>query len=517
MLRLVCALLDSRWLVTLVVLGGSLLSADAAERSNAFLAAFNSINSTDSQQHVAVLANDTFEGREGGSRGGHAAGKYVVEHLTKAKLQPAGDARSYFQAFSQNHRNILAVLPGSDEKLRHEYVLIGAHYDHVGYGSAKNSYGPWGYIHNGADDNASGVSGLLEIVDAFMQMPQAPKRTILFAFWDAEEKGLLGSQHWATHPTLPLDRAHMCLNMDMIGRLRDERVEIYGIRTSRGLREFISRQNDDLGLRLVYSWKMKMDSDHYTFYQHRMPVIFLHTGLHEDYHRPADDVEKLSYPGIERVARLAFTLTHAFAEETQSRTFREASQQETPELQEQFESTQAQSTARLGIDWQPVETGGAVIVTRVHPGTPAATGDLRPADRITHVDGQAVRDPRDFPELLQIAERRAVFSVERAGEELALLRPVDLAGAPSRWGITWREDECEPNSVTVVRVLPGSAADKGGLKRGDRIERIQGRDLRLGDNLTSFMAELPSQVDVVVDRDGRHERLTLRSLKQPVR
>ncbi len=163
----------SRGLVALTVVASSAGSSFAAERASAFMAAFYSITANEAKDHVAVLSNDTLEGREGGSRGGHAAAKYLVEYLKQARLKPAGDNNTYFQAFAPNHRNILGILPGSDEKLRHEFVLIGAHYDHVGYGNARNSYGPWGYIHNGADDNASGTSGLLEVIDAFAKLPQA--------------------------------------------------------------------------------------------------------------------------------------------------------------------------------------------------------------------------------------------------------------------------------------------------------------------------------------------------------
>ncbi len=506
----------SRGLVALTVVASSAGSSFAAERASAFMAAFYSITANEAKDHVAVLSNDTLEGREGGSRGGHAAAKYLVEYLKQARLKPAGDNNTYFQAFAPNHRNILGILPGSDEKLRHEFVLIGAHYDHVGYGNARNSYGPWGYIHNGADDNASGTSGLLEVIDAFAKLPQAPRRTVLFALWDAEEKGLLGSQHWVDHPTLPLDQAHMTINMDMIGRLRDDRIEVHGTRTSTGLRDFVTVQNADVGLRIFYTWEMKANSDHYTFFQKQLPTLLLHTGLHDDYHRPSDDAEKLNYPGIERVARLAFLLTHALAEEPQSRRFREASRQETPAAQEAFETTQAPTPIRLGVDWDERQAQQRIVVARVRPGTPAADADIRKGDQITHFNSEPLANPADLAELLQIADEPVVLTIDRPGEELALLKTVQLKGRPSRWGMTWREDDAEPYSVTVVRVLAGSASDKGGLKVGDRILRIAGRELRVGDNLIAFMAQLPQKIEVIVDREGLEHRLTLRSMKPPV-
>jgi Zn-dependent M28 family amino/carboxypeptidase len=112
--------------------------------------------------------------------------------------------------------------------LKREVIVVGAHYDHVGYGSQSNSFGPWGYVHNGADDNASGISGLLEVIDAMLAAKPAPRRSVLFAFFDGEEKGLLGSKHWVAQPTVPRTHIACMINVDMIGRMQHDRVEIYG-------------------------------------------------------------------------------------------------------------------------------------------------------------------------------------------------------------------------------------------------------------------------------------------------
>jgi len=140
---------------------------DAAEMLSA---AHASIRAADAGRHVATLADDAFEGREGGTRGGRAAAGYIVEEIGRIRaaapdLVPAGDDGSCLQAFG-GMRNILVLLPGSDPTVADELVVVGAHYDHVGYGNAQNSYGPFGFVHNGADDNASGVAGMLEIMEA---------------------------------------------------------------------------------------------------------------------------------------------------------------------------------------------------------------------------------------------------------------------------------------------------------------------------------------------------------------
>src|SRR5262249_39469180 len=159
--------------------------------NTALTAALATITIEDLRKHVDVLANDTFEGREAGSRGGHAAATYVGRELQRLKLPGGAADGGYYQGFGNQCRNILAVLEGSDPELKKDYIVISAHYDHVGYGNSTNSYGPTGYIHNGADDNASGVSGLLELIEAILQLDVRPKRSILFAFWDSEESGLL--------------------------------------------------------------------------------------------------------------------------------------------------------------------------------------------------------------------------------------------------------------------------------------------------------------------------------------
>jgi Zn-dependent M28 family amino/carboxypeptidase len=173
----------------------SALAGRAAPAAELMATAHASIRAGDAQRHVAALADDAFEGREGGSRGGRAAGAYVVGHLEKLGLEPAGDAGGYYQQLG-GMRNILALARGSDPSVAGELIVVGAHYDHVGYGNAANSYGPFGFGHNGAADNASGVAGLLEVAEAMQHLPRRPRRPILFAFWDGEEKGLLGSYHF---------------------------------------------------------------------------------------------------------------------------------------------------------------------------------------------------------------------------------------------------------------------------------------------------------------------------------
>ena len=206
------------------------------------------------------------------------------------------------------------MIAGDDPQLKDDVIVVCAHYDHVGYGNRSNSYGPIGKIHPGADDNASGTSALLELAKAFTFLPGPPKRSILVAAFDGEEKGLLGSTYWVSHPTLPPAKVVACIDLDMIGRLRDDRLYVYGIRTGCGWRRLLSRQNDDLALQLDFPWEFKPDADYYPFYEKGIPVLLLHTGLHENYHRPSDTADLIRGEGMSRIVRLLFGTVYELAE-----------------------------------------------------------------------------------------------------------------------------------------------------------------------------------------------------------
>ena len=421
-------------LALLALLGGSLGwvsgTVGAAERMTAAAA---SIQAGDAGRHIGVLADDALEGREGGTRGGRAAAAYVVEQLERLGIQPAGDEGGYYQRFG-GMRNILAVIPGSDPVLAGELVVVGAHYDHVGYGTAATSYGPFGYVHNGADDNASGVAGLLEIAEAIGRLPERPRRTILLAFWDGEEKGLLGSNHFVrVRPAGLAGHRIVCsVNMDMIGRLRGGRLEVYGSRTAVGLREAVvqanSRGSTGAGLDLVFVWDIEEDSDHFPFIAAGVPTVMFHTGLHDNYHRPSDDAHLVNLAGIEPVSRLALAFVQAAADSL-----------------------------------EPLP-------------------EFRPACRD---ESNTTRN-----------------RIEAAVPESA-------AGPGGRWGLGTRDDPGEPGSPVVVRVWRDSAAERGGLRVGDRILAIDAARITSQDDMVSRLRLAPTTIAVDVERRGRIEHLQL--------
>jgi hypothetical protein len=488
--------------------------AFAADRSALSLAAA-SITREELKQHVDVLADDTLEGREAGSRGGRAAGNYLLKVFESKGLSPVGDSGTYFQSFGGASRNILGLLPGSDPQLAQQVILIGAHYDHVGYGRASNSYGPTGYIHNGADDNASGVAGLLEVVDAIKQMPQAPKRSILFACWDGEEQGLLGSRHWVGRPTVALSRVALAINLDMIGRMQNSTLEILGTRTAHGLRRLASEANVEASTVLDFDWKLKPDSDHWPFYERRIPFLMFHTGLHGDYHRPSDDAHRINHAGLAETTKIIFHLLADLANAPQVPSFRDAARRE-PQTAYQLEQPHAPPPSRYGI---PFRTEPAdepkIILTGITPGSPAEKSGLKAGDRVLEFQGQPIKDEGQFRLELLAARGETTFLVERAGSSIPQLLKVTPSGEPIRVGVMWRTDEGEPGTVILTQVVYGSAAHLAGLKVGDRVYAVGGRPFQTQEEFSTLLTTVGSPLELRVERSGKVRNAVLNVLDEP--
>jgi S1-C subfamily serine protease len=462
-----------------------------------------SINSTELRGHVDYLAADALEGREAGTRGGLAAANFLASRLAKVPLR-AGGTDGFFQPFVPNYRNVLAVLEGSDPQLKQQYVILGAHYDHIGYGNPRTSLDGVGQIHNGADDNASGTSGVLELIDAFAMLPEPPRRSILFAFWDAEEKGMLGSRHWIAHPTVPPERVEALLNMDMIGRLRNERLLILGTRTGYGLRRLVAEQNQGLGLALEFPWKMSPEADHYPFFERGIPVLMAHTDLHENYHRATDDAPLINAAGMQQVTRLMFGVAYELANQSQAVQFRSAARHETQEPKQAAAGPMPASSDRLGIACERQATSGpGVRIASVTAGSPASLGGLQAEDRVVRFAGREVRTCDELARSVLTAENPVSVVVQRPGQVQPLELTVQLAGAPLRLGITWRLDEAEPGTVILTHVVPGSPAAQAGLEAGDRIYQIADRDFADDTELARLAKTLPGPIRLLVERRGQ--------------
>ncbi|HEX6960547.1 MAG TPA: M20/M25/M40 family metallo-hydrolase [Lacipirellula sp.] len=463
------------WIIVSLILCAGAPQVFAADRGAALESAIASITVSELREHAGLLADDTLEGRAAGTRGGRAAARYIESKLRSAGVRPAGEGGGFLQRFSPGYFNVLAQIPGTDDKLKHEYVLVGAHYDHVGYGNRSNSNGPFGYIHNGADDNASGVSTLLELVDAFSRSGWQPKRSIIVAFWDGEEIDLLGSRHWVRQPTVPLASVRLAINVDMVGRMTRGRLEVSGTRTAAGLRQLFSSSRLPREVWIDFPWEYEPNSDHWPFYEASVPSLLIHTGVHEDYHRPSDDVEKLNINGMHATTVYLLDVLTRAADAEALPAFRTASRSESSWTRRQREVPLQPMAPRLGLrwDWQTADEQGVMTVESVTPGGAAERAGVRAGDRILSVDGTPVEVETLLPAAVLRAESEVTLEVARGDDEPTTLT-VALRGKPSQLGIAWREDAGSPGSVYITRVVPYSPAARAGLRVFDRIYAVDG-------------------------------------------
>lgn len=201
--------------------------------------------------------------------------------------------------------NVAGVIEGSDSSLKEEYVVLGAHYDHLGRsGESAMDSEKENEIRNGADDNASGSAGLLELAQYFSSLDQKPKRSLVFLAFSGEELGLLGSAKYVSAPLEPLGKTAAMINMDMIGRMKDSTLVVEGIGTSSSLKEMMEGLNKTYGFNLILKKDGFGPSDHASFYGKNIPVLFFFTNLHEDYHRVSDDADKINTAGEAAVVRM---------------------------------------------------------------------------------------------------------------------------------------------------------------------------------------------------------------------
>ena len=320
-------------------------------------------------------------------------------------------------------RNVIGLLPGTGGT--QETIVIGAHYDHLGVGgtSASLDPAPEGKVHAGADDNASGVSGLLELARRLSTQPR--RRALLFAAFGAEEEGTLGSSHFVKEPPVPLAGVVAMLNMDMVGRLREDLVAVHGTGTSSLWPKLVEEANAGLGLKLKSSEGGYGPSDHSPFYAAARPVLFFFTGAHEDYHRSSDTADRVNAEGIARVADLVEGIVTRLASSAEPVPFtRVAAEKETQTATRGF---------RVWVGGIPDYSaeGPGVRFTGVTPGSPAEKAGMQAGDVLVRFGQKEIRNVYDYTYAL--AERKAgdrvTVVVKRAGADVSL--EVVLGSRPS--------------------------------------------------------------------------------------
>jgi len=306
-------------------------------------------------------------------------------------------------------RNVCALLPAQGRNAVDEIVVLGAHHDHLGYGqwgSLERSPDKRKEIHNGADDNASGTSGLLEAAEYLASRRGELRRSILFMTFTGEERGLIGSAHWVEHPTVPFKKLTAMINMDMIGRLDGRKLFIGGAQTSPSFEPLLGELIRQSGMEVTLGAGGRAPSDNTSFYRKGLPVLFFFTGLHPEYHRPSDDWDTLDLDGLEQVATLAALTTE-----------RVANLPERPKFTKADQGGAGPPRPILGIS---VGRGdGGVAVAGVAKGGPAEKAGLQAGDLIVEIAGKSTPGQGALRQAMQRLEIGQKIKVRflRGGEE----------------------------------------------------------------------------------------------------
>jgi len=361
---------------------------------------------------INYLAADAREGRGVGTRGLEEAGQYLAAAFRKIGLAPGGAARSYFQTFTiapdapvairtnaggKTIRNVIGVLRGRSRARRGQVIVVGAHYDHLGPGGfgALDDPDSTGKVHNGADDNASGTTALLEVARRLVQRPL--DRSVVFIAFSGEELGALGSDYYVKHATVPVESIAAMLNMDMVGRLRNAKLIVSGAATAREFPALLDSLNHAAGeprFDLRASGDGWGPSDQASFYAVKRPVLHFFTDLHGDYHRSTDDADKINIVGLEQVADYIADVATALAERPGKLTFVDAPPH-------QASTGGAGYGAYLGTIPDMSESPGGVRISGTRSGSPAERAGIVAGDIITAIGAKVVANLYDMTDALR--------------------------------------------------------------------------------------------------------------------
>ncbi len=350
--------------------------------------------------------------------------------------------------------NVIGILEGSDPTLKNEVIVIGAHYDHLGLGGAGSLAQKEGEIHHGADDNASGVAGVLELARIFKAQTPRPRRSILFAAFGGEEEGLLGSNYYVNHPAMPLANTIAMINMDMIGRMKNKRLTIGGIGTATEWRALVESANLLQGMTVTaahsgsatgtsvasgmpivvaangqaivnsdpakqFSLTLNADgygpSDHSSFYSKQIPVLFFWTGTHEDYHKPSDTADKINFDDESRILSVVGRIVQDIDKSDKRPSYTSA----------KTEPAAGRSTGfrvYLGTIPNYADSNDGLLLDGVREDSPAAKAGLKAGDRIVKLAGRDVRNVYDYTYALGEMKAGQEYEVEvvRGTERLTL-------------------------------------------------------------------------------------------------
>ena len=314
--------------------------------------------------------------------------------------------------------NVIGILEGNDAQLKNEAIIIGAHYDHLGKGGQGSLAVNSTEIHHGADDNASGTSALIELARQFAK-EKKNKRTLIFIAFGGEEEGLLGSKHYVNNPVFPLNKTVAMINMDMVGRLKDNKLTIGGIGTANEWNDIykttlydktansnnnsyntetkITTQSNAAVLIPKFDLQLNQDgfgpSDHSSFYGKQIPVLFFFTGTHEDYHKPSDTADKINYGGLLKITNYVAEIVKAVDSNQTKPTYKVAQSSGTPGGRMSF-------NVSLGTVPGYGDSNDGMLIDGVRDNSPAAKTGLKAGDKIVKLAGKDVRNVQDYTFIL---------------------------------------------------------------------------------------------------------------------
>ena len=359
------------------------------------------------KEDVSFLADDKLEGRQTGTPGEIKASEYIKNRFEKLGLTPKG-TDGFYQSFSfkpKTHpheeikftenadgtitgRNVVAFI---DNKAKNT-VIIGAHFDHLGYGGDGSLYrDSIKAIHNGADDNASGVAVMLNLASNLKNTNTS--NNYLFIAFSGEEMGLLGSNYFVKNSTIDTKAVSYMINMDMVGRLKDSALAVYGTGTSPVFNEILKSHNN--GFRLIQKESGVGPSDHTSFYLADMPVLHFFTGQHEDYHKPSDDTETLNYEGMASISNYIYTIISDLNDNGKlvfKKTKNES--EESPRFK-----------VGLGVIPDYMYDGKGMRVDGVSEGKPAIAAGIKKGDIVVELGGIKITDMMSYMKALSVFKK----------------------------------------------------------------------------------------------------------------
>ena len=369
----------------------------------------------DFKTHIEFLSSDQLQGRGAGTEGDKIAVNYIKKRFYDAAPNKGSVEVQEHYVFKDRRQkkdkvltyNVIGYLVGNDKKLKDEFVVIGGHYDTTANAPGK--------INNGADDNASGTSMVIELFEKFASTNNH-KRTLVFMAFGGEELGLLGSKHFVNNPTIDLDKVHLMVNLDMIGRMEDNNVQLGGAATAENfssrLHPFLMEKNVNV---IELGKGIFSRSDHYNFYKKDIPVLFFFTGVHDDYHKPSDDADKINYDGMKSISNMVEGIVDEFANTEDNLVFKSVEQEQTMQ-------TPARMKVTLGVMPDYAYDGKGVKIDSVIDNRPGKMAGMLDGDIVIRIEDMNITDIYKYMEALSNIEPSATAKVAvlRGAEEVVL-------------------------------------------------------------------------------------------------